>query len=147
MIKKLEKLTPGYRISEIRSCLVITPRAVFPSTTSTAWFCWRILITVSTSMSGGTVGNPDSMKSLTVNRWVLCRRCCSMAFTITASEMQPTGIPRSITGSWEILFFSKMSTARDDRILRLHRKDGCMHDLGCLDLLWFRTVQHDNDLI
>jgi hypothetical protein len=32
---------------------------------------------------------------------------------MAASERHPTGTPRSTTGSWEISFFSMISTARE----------------------------------
>ena len=91
--------------------------------------------------------NPASMKSLTKKRWVLCRRCCSIALTITDSEMQPTGTPRSITGNWEILFFSKISTARLIASWGWTERTGRVHDLGGPDLPWFGTVEHDDDLV
>ena len=70
-----------------------------------------------------------------------------MALTITDSEMQPTGTPRSITGNWEILFFSKISTARLIASWGWTERTGRMHDLGSLDLLWFGTVEDNNDLV
>ena len=134
-------------IREIRSCFVITPRTVLPSTTRTAWFCCRILITVSTSIPGGTVGNPVSIKSRTKKRWVLWRRCCSMALTMTDSDMHPTGTPRSMTGQLGDIVLLKDLHGPADSVLRLDGQDRGMHDLHCRDLPRFGTVQDKDDLV